>query len=71
MKIDLSQPLEAVAGQAAPMILRIVTRPRRDEMVGGVPATNAKVAEYVLYSALPEEIKQRVKLAVEAIMAAG
>jgi hypothetical protein len=69
--IDLTQPIPAKAGQPAPLVITVVTTPRTMEFVGGVPGSATKREQYVLFSALPEELRQRVKLAVEALASAG
>lgn len=52
-----------------PLVINVVTRPKAMEFVGGVPETSTKMESYVLFSALPEELRARVKTAVEALQA--
>lgn len=66
---DLYKPVEAVPGQLAPIVLRAVTRPRIEEIAGGVAASAARAHAYVLLEALPEDLQRRVQLAVQAIIA--
>lgn len=65
--IDLYQP---IAGKGpAPLVLRVlVGQSNYDNMLGGVPASQTKVENYVLLSALPEELRQRVELAVQFLI---
>lgn len=41
------------------------------EVVGGVSQGMTKIEMYVLLSALPSELQERVKLAVQALITAG
>ena len=67
--VDLNAPLEAVAGQLAPVVVRVITHPRREETAGGVVAAASRTHRYVLLDALPAELRDRVALAVQAIRA--
>jgi hypothetical protein len=53
----------------APVALRIATTPNVSEMVGGMPQSTSRIEVYVLLSALPTELQERVKLAVQAVVA--
>lgn len=68
-KANLYQPILADSSGPPPVVLRVVTQPSNQHMVGGVPASTQKVESYVLLSALPEDIRRRVEMAVQAIVA--
>lgn len=68
---DLYQPILAARTGASPLVIRVVTQPSNQNMVGGVPASSQKVEAYVLLSALPDDLKRRVELAVQMILAGG
>jgi hypothetical protein len=72
-KVDLyQQPIEAVGdSHTPPLYVKVVTHPRTMEFVGGMPATATKTITYVLYDALPDELRARVKMAIEALSAQG
>ena len=67
-KVDLYQPIAAARPGAPPLVLRIATAPRVEEMVGGPISNPVKIENYVLLSALPEELRQRVTTAVQALL---
>ena len=69
--IDLTKAIASVPGQHPPLVINVVTTPRTMEVVGGVPSSATRTEQYVLYSALPSELKERVKLAIQALVAAG
>lgn len=64
--IDLYQPI-AGAGPA-PLVIRALVTPRTEHMVGGVPPNQTKVENYVLLSAMPDELKRRIEMAVQALL---
>jgi hypothetical protein len=52
---------------APPLALRVgVTR--NDSLSEGVPVGNVRAETYVLLSALPDELRRRVELAVQALL---
>lgn len=67
--VDLYKPIEAVPGQLAPLVLRAVTQPRMEEIAGGVASSAARAHSYVLLEALPEDLRRRIQLAVQTIIA--
>jgi len=69
-QVDLYQPMRNVRVGPAPLTLRVATTPSADMMVGGMPSSTTRVETYVLLSALPTEIQERVKVAVQALIAA-
>lgn len=71
-KVNLyEQPIEAGENGTPPLFVKVVTHPRTMEMVGGVPATANKTVTYILYDALPDELRMRVKLAIDALSTQG
>ncbi len=66
-KADLYQPIYASHAGLPPLTLRTVTT-LQDNFSEGVPQTSLKGEVYVLLSALPKEIQERVKTAVHAII---
>lgn len=70
-KVNLFQPLLAAQGGAPPLVLRVGV-PNQNSISEGVPAGGQVRAEaYVLLSALPEDLRRRVELAVQALIAGG
>jgi hypothetical protein len=67
--VDLFQPIIADKKGSPPVVINVITTPNTMEYTGGVPSSSTKTESYVLYSILPDEIKARVKSAVEAIIA--
>jgi hypothetical protein len=70
-KVDLYQPMINSRVGPAPLVLRIGVTPGVGAIVGGVPQGVTKIETYVLLSALPTELQERVKLAVQALIAGG
>jgi hypothetical protein len=68
---DIYQPIVATSMGTAPITLRVITTPNNMEYVGGVPSTATRAETYVLYSALPDDLKERVRVAVQALITAG
>lgn len=70
-KVDLYQPIANNRVGPPPLILRVGVTPNADSIVGGVPQGASKVETYVLLTALPSELQERVKLTVQALIAGG
>lgn len=68
-QVDLYQPMMASRVGAPPLVLRVGVQHNVNNVEGGVPMGAVRPEEYVLLSALPEEIKQRVILAVQVMIA--
>ncbi len=66
---DLYQVIVSDKQGPAPVVLNVLTTPNTVEYTGGVPSTSTRKESYVLYSALPDDLKARVKTAVEALIA--
>lgn len=70
-KVDLYQPLLAAQIGPPPLALRVGVMPNAHSIVGGVPQGMTKIETYVLLSALPTELQEKVKLAVQALISGG
>lgn len=68
-RVDLFQPIIADKPGAPPLALRIGVL-NQNSISEGVPQGGQVKAEtYVLLSALPEDLRRRVELAVQALLA--
>lgn len=67
---NVYEPILAARQGPPPLVVNIVTTPRTMEFAGGVPASATKTESYIMFSALPQELQVRVKLAIEALQAA-
>lgn len=67
-KADLYQPVYASRVGAPPIVVRAVVTANTDYVAGGMPQAATKVENYVLLSALPKELQERVRTAVQAII---
>lgn len=67
-KANLFQPIYADHIGPAPVVLRIVATSNNDYVVGGMPQAQLKGESYVMLSALPKELQERVKTAIQAII---
>lgn len=65
---NLYEPIEATRVGAPPLTIRVVTTPNHEEFMGGVPERSKRAETYVLFSALPDELKERVRNAVQALI---
>lgn len=70
-KANLYEPIHATTVGPAPLVVRAVVTTNTAHMAGGVPASNQRAETYVLLSALPAELQERVKLAVQALITGG
>lgn len=68
-KIDLYQPVMHDARTPVPLTLRISAYANSGFVEGGTPERILKNETYVLLSALPKELQQRVATAVQALIA--
>jgi len=67
-KADLFQPVTATRIGAPPVVVRAVVTTNTDYVAGGMPQAATKVENYILLSALPKELQDRVRTAVQAII---
>ena len=68
-KVDLYQPIEANRTGPPPLVIRTIVTPMTAMVEGGTPASARKAEDYILLSALPNELQERVRTAVRAIIA--
>ena len=68
-KVDLYQPFMAEKVGPAPLVLRVGVTPSVDHIQGGTAHGIVKAENYVLMSALPDELRQRVELAIQVLIA--
>jgi hypothetical protein len=68
-KVDLYQPIEANRIAPPPLVIRAIVTTTNSMVVGGVPSESRKAEDYVLLSALPRELQERVRTAVQAMIA--
>jgi len=67
-KADLFKPIHATHVGPSPVVIRAVVTDNNNYMVGGMPQAALKAENYILLSALPRELQDRVKTAVQAII---
>lgn len=67
-RVDLYAPIVAARGPA-PLALRVAV-PNQMSIADGVPVGGMRSATYVQLEALPEELRRRVELAVQALISA-
>jgi hypothetical protein len=67
-KADLFKPIYAMHVGPSPVVIRAVVTDNRDYVAGGMPQASLKAESYVLLSALPKELQERVKTAVQSII---
>ena len=67
-KADILQPVYATHVGPPPVVIRAVITNNHNYVAGGVPQAAVGVENYVLLSALPKEIQERVVTAVQSII---
>lgn len=67
-QVDLYQPFMAAQPGPAPLAIRVGVK-NATSISEGVPQGSVKAETYVLLSALPEELRRRVELAVQMLIA--
>lgn len=67
--VDLYKPMLNTRVGPAPITLRVGVTPNVDSVEGGVPQRTTKVETYVLLSALPPELQERVRLSIQTLLA--
>lgn len=68
-KADLYQPIHSSRLGRPPLVLRAIVTENNSYMAGGMPESTTKVENYVLLSALPAELQERVRTAVQSLIA--
>lgn len=66
---DLRHPIYAMHNGQAPYVIHVVSSNPVLSTNGAIPAE--KLEEYVLYSALPAELRERIKTAIAMMQANG
>jgi hypothetical protein len=66
--VDLYQPIVNSRVGLPPISLRAIVTPSSDYVQGGVPINSQRAETYVLLSALPAELQERVKTAIQALI---
>lgn len=67
--VNLYEELKADRPGAPPLVLKVVTQRHGDHIAGGVSSSSVKMEEYVMFSVLPDELKERVRTALHALAA--
>jgi hypothetical protein len=67
-KVDLYQPLLHNKNERPPLVLRVGVNTTTALVEGGTPEVSVKPETYVLLSALPRELQERVRTAVQALI---
>lgn len=66
-RIDLYQPIVHTRVGAPPMAIRVGVMRSNEETAGGLVEGSLRAETYVLLSALPEELRERVRTAIQAL----
>lgn len=66
--VDLYQPIAATRTGVQPLVIRVAVRPKPVMTEGGPLEEPMKVVEYVQVKALPFELQERVRTAVQALL---
>lgn len=67
-RANLFQPIYATSVGAPPVVIRAVVTTNNNYVVGGMPEAQLKAETYVMLSALPKELQERVKTSIQAII---
>jgi hypothetical protein len=67
-RVDLYQPMISNRVGAPPLVLNVGVQRTGAETMGGYVEGAVRPEHYVLLSALPEELRERVKTAVQAML---
>lgn len=67
-QVNLYQPMESQHIGPAPYVIRTIVTTTNSYVAGGMPTEAKKIEDYVLLSALPKELQERVKTAVQTLM---
>lgn len=66
-KVDLYSPILASRKGPAPLLIKVGVQKADIYTEGGPVVSNIKPEAYVLLSALPEDLRRRVEVAVQAL----
>jgi uncharacterized protein YggL (DUF469 family) len=67
-KADIYQAIKATKVGHPPLVINAVITTNQNYIAGGVPQDATHVESYVCLSALPRELQERVRTAVQAII---
>lgn len=67
-RVDIYQPVIATRIGPPPVVIRALISHNNNYIAGGVPQAAVTGEDYILLSALPKELQERVKTAVQAIV---
>jgi len=67
-RVDLYQPMISSRVGAPPLVLNVGVQKTGAETAGGYVEGSIRPEHYVLLSALPEELRERVKTAIQALL---
>lgn len=68
-QVDLYQPIAAVRTGMQPLVIRVAVKPDPIMTEAGPVEAPVKALEYVQVKALPRELQERVRTAVQALLA--
>jgi hypothetical protein len=66
--VNLHEPIIASRAGPAPLVIRIGITSSSGYMSAGAMGASVKPEAYVLLSALPEDLRRRVELAIQALI---
>lgn len=67
-KVDLYQPMVHVRVGSPPLFINVGVNKSGAETTGGPVENVIRLETYVLLSALPDELRERVKTAIQALI---
>jgi len=67
-KADLLEPIVASRIGFPPVVVRAIVTKSQAYMAGGMPQADVSVENYILLSAMPKELQDRIRTAVGAII---
>jgi hypothetical protein len=67
-KANLYSPIFSSTQGPGPLVIRTIISNNNSYIGGGVPQTSLTAEDYVLLSALPKELQDRIKVAIQAIV---
>lgn len=68
-KVDLYAPIVSARAGAPPLVVRVAVTPVPEYTTSGPVEGATRSEAYVLLSALPQDLQERVKIAVQALVA--
>lgn len=68
-KVDLYAPIASARPGAPPLVVRVAVTPAPEYTTSGPVEGATRSEAYVLLSALPQELQERVKVAIQTLIA--